>query len=104
MFDTILFDLDGTVLDFEANQEQALTKLFCSRGIELTEEMRQYCGLSEECAELMRQAFDAMGLTARSYDRILRVARTIADLEGDDIINEMHILEAVQYRDMDREV
>ena len=42
IYDTLLIDLDGTVLDFEANQEQALTKLFLNRGIELTEEMRQY--------------------------------------------------------------
>ena len=45
-----------------------------------------------------------MNLSARSYDKVLKVARTIADLDGEKIINEMHILEAVQYRDMDREV
>ena len=64
-------------------------------------EMRQYCALSEECAELMRQAFDVMGLTARSYDRILKVARTIADLEGSEQIETVHIAEAIQYRTVD---
>ena len=62
------------------------------------EEMRRYCCLDEESAELMKQAFDAMGLTARSYDRILKVARTIADLDGSETIQAQHIAEAIQYR------
>ena len=62
------------------------------------EEMRRYCCLDEESAELMKQAFDAMGLTARSYDRILKVARTIADLDGSENIQPQHIAEAIQYR------
>ena len=61
-------------------------------------EMRKYCELDEPCAELMKQAFDAMGLTARSYDRILKVARTVADLDGCENIDPQHIAEAIQYR------
>ena len=61
-------------------------------------EMRQFCTLGEESARLMKDAFEAMGLTARSYDRILKVARTVADLEGSESIEPHHIAEAIQYR------
>ena len=61
-------------------------------------EMRKFCDLDEASSELMKQAFEAMGLTARSYDRILKVARTVADLEGSENIEPHHIAEAIQYR------
>ena len=61
-------------------------------------DMRAYCRLDAESAELMRRAFDLYGLTARSYDKILRVARTIADMEGSHDITSGHIAEAIQYR------
>ena len=61
-------------------------------------ELREYCKLDSECDELMRMAFDALGLTARSYDRILKVARTIADLDACDNINSDHLAEAIRYR------
>ena len=63
-------------------------------------EMRSFCELDDECAELMRQAFDKLGLTARSYDRILRVARTVADLDGSEEIKVEHLAEAIQYREL----
>ena len=62
------------------------------------DEMRRFCTLGEESAMLMKNAFDAMGLTARSYDRILKVARTVADLDGSEEILPQHIAEAIQYR------
>ncbi len=66
-----------------------------------TKELRAYCALSEEGEALMKAAFEAMGLSARSYDRILRVARSIADMEGAENIEPGHIAEAIQYRTYD---
>ncbi len=61
-------------------------------------EMDRFCALDETGSALMKSAFEALGLTARSYDRILRVARTIADLDGAETIGPMHLAEAIQYR------
>ena len=63
-----------------------------------TPELRRYCELDETGALLMQQAFESLGLTARSYDRIRRVARTIADLAGSESILPEHLSEAIQYR------
>lgn len=60
--------------------------------------MHEYCALTPEGETLMRAAFERMNLTARSYDRILRVARTIADLAGEKEIAPGHLAEAIQYR------
>ena len=60
--------------------------------------MEKYCALDADGSALMRTAYDALALTARSYDRILRVARTIADLEGAPNIQPPHLAEAIQYR------
>ena len=61
-------------------------------------ELRRFCALDTEGEALMRAAFDTMPLSARSHDRILRVARTIADLEGSERIEAAHLAEAIQYR------
>lgn len=67
-----------------------------------TELLRKYCTPTEEGSNLMREAFESLGLSARGHDRVLRVARTIADLDGMDEINEDHIAEAIMYRSLDR--
>jgi magnesium chelatase family protein len=64
--------------------------------------LRQYCDVHKEGIELLRHAFEHLGLSARAYDRILKIARTIADLEGAWQIETQHIAEAIQYRVLDR--
>ena len=58
----------------------------------------RYCRLDDAGEKLMQGAFDRLGLTGRSHDRILRMARTIADLEGAEAIEAPHLAEAIQYR------
>ncbi|MGC4019899.1 MAG: YifB family Mg chelatase-like AAA ATPase [Muricomes sp.] len=65
-------------------------------------ELERYCVLGEKEGKLMKQAFVALGLTARTYHKILKVARTIADLDGMERIGEKHIKEAIGYRTMDK--
>lgn len=63
--------------------------------------VKKYCKISEESDMMLRYAFEKLNLSARAYNRILKVARTIADLEGCDDIKDEHIIEAISYRSMD---
>ena len=64
--------------------------------------LRRFCKLDAECEKQMENAITKLGLSARAYDRILRVSRTMADLEGSDKIQARHVAEAIQYRTLDR--
>ena len=64
-------------------------------------ELKAHCELDQDADKIMRGAFDRLGLTARSHDRILRVARTIADLDGSEKLTAAHLAEAIQYRTYD---
>jgi magnesium chelatase family protein len=64
--------------------------------------IRKYCVLTPECEKIMENAVTKLGFSARGYDRILKVARTIADLAGEDNLSPKHLSEAVQYRTLDR--
>lgn len=61
-------------------------------------EIQKYCPLSREARPILHSAFDRMNLSARAYDRILKLARTIADLEGKEMLEVSHVAEAIQYR------
>jgi magnesium chelatase family protein len=65
-------------------------------------EIRRYCALDEPSQALLKAAMEKFGLSARAYDRILKVARTIADLDGEDTIKPNYVAEAIQYRNLDR--
>jgi magnesium chelatase family protein len=64
--------------------------------------MDRYCALDDESNELLKNAFSKFGLSARAHNRILKVARTIADLEESKEISSSHIAEAIRYRTLDK--
>lgn len=64
--------------------------------------LKEYCVLTPAASSLLKSVFDKLGLSARGYDKLLKMSRTIADLEGDDNITEIHVAEAVQYRSLDK--
>lgn len=66
------------------------------------EQFEKVCIIDQDAEKTLKESFEKLGLTARAYDRVLKVARTIADLEESEIIHSQHVLEAVQYRSLDR--
>jgi magnesium chelatase family protein len=76
-------------------------KIYCNAQLS-PRQIRKYCNISVECERLLESAMTRLGLSARAHDRILKVARTIADLDGAESIGVPHISEAIQYRSLDR--
>jgi magnesium chelatase family protein len=66
-------------------------------------DLNEFCKIDEAGTQILKVAMDRMGLSARAYDRILKVARTIADIENQDSILPNHLAEAIQFRSLDRE-
>jgi len=80
-----------------------LNDLYANAQME-TKQLKDHCRLDKESNELLKTAMEKLGLSARAYDRILKVSRTIADLNGDKSITSIHISEAIQYRSLDRQL
>ncbi len=83
--------------------KESKRKLFCNAHME-TRDIRKFCPIDEESQNLLKTAIEKFGLSARAYDKILKVARTIADLEQSENIKVQHIAEAIQYRSLDKDV
>ncbi|GAB4184981.1 MAG: YifB family Mg chelatase-like AAA ATPase [Calditrichia bacterium] len=79
----------------------ATPHIYCNSDMQ-SREIRRYCTLSESSKTLLKTAMDRLGFSARAYDRILKVARTIADLDRSEDIEKQHLSEAIQYRSLDR--
>lgn len=78
-------------------------KIFCNAHME-PKDIKKFCPIDDESQNLLKTAIEKFGLSARAYDKILKVARTIADLEAEENIKVQHIAEAIQYRSLDKDV
>ena len=77
------------------------TGIYCNAHMS-SRQIKQFCAVSDEVRELLRSAITQLNLSARAYDRILKLSRTIADLAGEEDIQIAHVAEAIQYRSLDR--
>ncbi|CAN7519138.1 YifB family Mg chelatase-like AAA ATPase [Paenibacillus sp. LjRoot56] len=96
-------EMRATVMQAHIRQQQRYAGTEIQHNNELSGRlMREICQLTPECDQLLRTSFDALGLSARAHDRILRLALTISDLDGCDRILPAHLAEAIQYRNLDK--
>jgi magnesium chelatase family protein len=91
----------GAARTIQKNRYLLRNGIHCNAQMSM-KEFEIYCKIDEAGSHLLKTAMDKMGLSARAYDRILKVARTIADLESAEKIEATHIAEAIQYRSLDR--
>jgi magnesium chelatase family protein len=82
-------------------QRLSRTKIFCNARMG-SRHIKKHCSVDDASCRLLESAIDKLGLSARAYNRILKIARTIADLEKFEDISTAHISEAIQYRNLDR--
>ncbi len=85
----------------QAERFKGMKGLFSNADMD-SKEIKEFCQIDAQGADLLKMAMNQLGLSARAYDRILKVARTIADLAGSDAIRPEHLGEAIQYRSLDR--
>ena len=86
---------------FAARRMASRPDLFCNAQLDAAG-IHEFCQLAPDASSLLKAAYDRLGLSARGYDRILRVARTVADLAGSELIRAPHVAEAIQFRSLDR--
>ena len=87
--------------DIQRQRFQGVRRVYCN-ALMRPRDIHKYCPIEEEAQHLLKMALTELHFSARTYDRILKVARTIADLDGSDILRTPHISEAIQYRSLDR--
>ena len=75
--------------------------IFCNAQLD-SADIRRYCVTDGAAQALLKAAYERLGMSARGYDRVMRVARTIADLDGKEVIGAAHVAEAIQYRSLDK--
>ncbi len=87
--------------DLAASRMKGESGIYCNAQLD-SASIRKYCVADTAAQALLKAAYEKMGMSARGYDRVMRVARTIADLDGAEIIGAKHIAEAIQYRSLDK--
>jgi len=113
-FQDLASRMDGTdsakmrqrVLDAREKQTQRFgrTKGIFTNSRMNSRQVRQYCHLDEQCTAMLKHAVYEFGLSARAHDKVLKIARTIADIAGSENIEPVHLQEAIQYRRLDRKL
>jgi magnesium chelatase family protein len=88
---------------FASSKSRGQEQIYCNAHMQ-TKQIRQHCKLEKEVKELLHTAVNQLQLSARAYDRILKLSRTIADLAASDTIEIAHVAEALQYRALDRKI
>ena len=86
---------------FAAERMAGESGIFCNAQLGAAEIVK-YCKMTDSASLLLKSAYDRMGMSVRGYDRIMRVARTIADLDRSELIDAKHVAEAIQYRSLDK--
>jgi magnesium chelatase family protein len=88
--------------DIQTERFKDIEGIYCNAQMR-SNEIKQYCVLDDAGTKILKTAMEKLQLSARAYDRILKVARTIADLDNSESIQAVHVAEAVHYRSLDRQ-